>query len=194
MVQPAWAYQPFDDGQGGVGTRRVPTSLSAPEVVLKMKKIPPRVAAVASWRTAEDAEALRTLADPAFEPYASVLLAPGSEVPAPPAEPGPPAEIDVEILIPGRYVFTVKNSGPVVVRVAEKYDSNWKATVDGDPRPVLRVDYMFQGVALDRAGTHRVEMVYRPSSVPVALQWAGILCGLGAAVALAVPRRKAAAA
>ena len=195
QLERAWAYQPMDDGRGGVAVRSVPVNASAPEVVLKMKPIPARVAAIPSWRVAEDADALQTLGDPAFEPYSTVLLAPGSEVGAPPAgEPGPPAEIEIARAIPGRYEFTVKNRGPVVVRVAEKFDPNWKALVDGKPVPVLRVDYMFQGIALAEAGPHEIAMRYAPSSLPIALQWTGIAAGLGAAVVLAWPRRRKAAA
>ena len=99
-------------------------------------------------------------------------------------------EIEIEQLIPGCCAFTVKNQSPVVMRVAEKYDPNWKATVDGKPRPVLRVDYMFQGVAIEEAGTHRVELDYRPSSLPVLLQWIGIISGLASAGWLAATARR----
>jgi hypothetical protein len=190
QLEPAWAYQPVDDGQGGVGTRSVPLNAGAPEVVLKMKKIPPRVAAISAWRTVSDEEALRTLADPAFVPFSSVLLAPGSEVTdPPPGDSGPRPEVNITRLIPGRYEFTVANRGPVVVRVAEKYDPNWKATVDGQSAPVLRCDYMFQGIALKEAKTHTVALEYAPSSFPILLQWIGILAGVGAALSLVLPRR-----
>ncbi len=191
QLEAAWAYQPFDDGQGGVGTRSVTPALDAPEVVLRMQPVPPRVAAIQSWRLAEDTEALKTLANPSFEPFASVLLAPGSVAPPPPGgDPGPPPEVNVARLLPGRYEFTVENSGPVVLRVAEKYDPNWQATVDGKPAPVLRVDYMFQGLALAEAGTHEVVMRYAPSSLPHAVQAAGLSAGVVALLWLAVPRRK----
>ena len=187
----AWAYQPFDDGNGGVGARSVKPSLEAPEVVLKFKQRPPRVAAVGSWRVAADAEALEMLAAPHFIPYESVLLAPGSEVCAPPAgDPGPPPEIEIKKIVPGRYEFAVKSHGPVVVRVAEKYDPNWQAAVNGESKPVLRVDYMFQGIALEEARTHEIVLRYAPSSLPLWMQGVGILAGLGAAVWLLVSRRK----
>jgi hypothetical protein len=191
QLEPAWAYQPMDDGQGGVATRNVPLGRPAPEVVLKMKSIPPRVAAISSWRVVSDEEALKTLADPAFEPYSSLLLAPGSVVSGPPSgDPGPPVEVEISRLIPGRYEFTVENHGPIVVRVAEKYDPNWTATVDGKARPVLRCDFMFQGLALEEPGTHAVVLAYAPSSFPVLLQWVGLISGLGASAWLALPRKR----
>jgi uncharacterized membrane protein YfhO len=38
------------------------------------------------------------------------------------------------------------------------------ATLDGRGEPLLRVDYTFRGVPLP-AGTHRIELEYRPASV-----------------------------
>ncbi|HPC58522.1 MAG TPA: hypothetical protein PK689_05945, partial [Kiritimatiellia bacterium] len=182
-----WAYQPFQDGRGGVGTRRVAATPAAPEVVLKMKDLPPRVAAVESLSEVPDEEALRTLADPAFTPFSAVLLPPGSGVPPPPARSGDvrPARLDVARVLPGRYEFTVENAAPVVVRVAEKHDPNWTATVNGKAAPVLRTDYLFQGVYLPEAGRHDVVLRHAPSNGPVAMQGAGLLAGLAAAACLA---------
>ena len=195
QLERSWAYQPADDGRGGVATRSVPPGPNAPEVVLKLKPVPPRVAAVSSWRVVEDAEALKTLADPSFAPFSSVLLAPGTQVAAPPpGDPGPPARIEISRLTPGRCEFTVENHGPVVVRVAEKYDPSWQATVDGKRVPVIRCDFMFQGVALEEAGTHAVALRYAPPSLPIYLQWVGIFSGLGAALWLVLTRRRGAAA
>jgi len=191
QMEMGWAYQPMDDGRGGVATRSVPPGPNAPEVVLQMKQRPPLVAAVQSWRIVEDAEALKTLADPSFQPFSSVLLAPGSEVCAPPSgDPGPAPKVEITKRLPGRYEFTVESHGPVVMRVAEKFDPNWKATVDGRAVPVIRCDFMFQGVALEEAGRHDVVLRYAPRGLSTWLQGAGILAGLGALGTLAWPRRR----
>jgi hypothetical protein len=195
QLEVAWAYQPLDDGRGGVATRRVPPGQPAPEMVLKLTPTPPRVAAIPSWRELPDADALRMLADPAFVPFSTVLLPPDSGVPLPPDATGsPPATVAISRLIPGRYEFTVETPGPVVVRVAEKFDPNWTASVNGRSAPVLRTDFMFQGVYLASAGRHEIVLRHAPSSMPLRMQAAGLLAGLGAAVWLAVPRRRRAAA
>lgn len=49
----------------------------------------------------------------------------------------------------------------------------WKVLVNGEPREILRVDYTFRGVLLEK-GEHEVEFVYRPSS----FQWGVVLMGL----------------
>jgi hypothetical protein len=175
-----WAYQPVNDGRGGVAARQVPAGRQAAEIVLKMKNVPPRAAAVHSWREVSDDEALRTLADPAFEPFTSVLLAPGSGVPLSSAVTNVPASVKIIKLVPGRYEFTVENEYPVVIRISEKYDPDWKAKVDGKPSPVLRTDFMFQGIALMDAGRHTVVLRYAPPLFPVLMQAAGLIAGLGA--------------
>ncbi|NLG33755.1 MAG: hypothetical protein GX548_00210 [Lentisphaerae bacterium] len=188
QLETAWGYHPADDGAGGVATRRVPPGQAASDVVLKMKDIPPRVAAVPDWRESPDDEALRTLADPAFTPFSSALLAPGSGVPAPAA--AATATARISRLIPGRYEMTVDTTGPVLLRVAEKFDPNWKAAVNGKSHPVLRCDFMFQGLYLAEAGHYDIVLRYAPTSLPVWLQGAGLLAGLGAAAWLAVSRRR----
>jgi len=190
-LERSWAYRPMDDGQGGVATRSVPVGPNAPEVVLRMKNPSPRVAAVSSWREVSDEEALKQLGNPSFTPLESVLLAPGSDVPAPSVLAGEiiPARVEISHLVPGRYEFTVENSVPVVMRVAEKFDPDWIATVDGKKVRLLRCDYMFQGIALE-AGLHEVVMRYAPSLLPVLLQGMGILVGLGAALWLLLLHRR----
>jgi len=73
--------------------------------------------------------------------------------------------------------------------VAEKFDPNWKALLNGRPAPVLRVDYMFQGIYLPEPGRHVIVLRYAPSPLPVVLQSAGLLIGLGAVGILLFRRR-----
>jgi len=189
QLEPVWAYQPLDDGQGGVATRSVPVNPEAPELVLRVKDPTPRVTAVASWKEVPDDEALRFIGNTSFQPGQSVLLAPGSGVGDSTRDGEMQASvIEISRIIPGRYEFTVENQGPVVVRVAEKYDPEWKATVDGQRVPVVRCDYMFQGIPLEKAGTHEIILRYAPSFGPIYLQWAGILVGIGAAFSLLIVR------
>lgn len=177
-----WQYQPQDDGQGGISTRRVPAGQAAQETVLKLVPTPPRVVAEYAWREAADDEALRTLADPAFVPFSMALLAPDSGVPAaPPLAPGTqPAQVNVEQIQSGHYEFSVENAAPALVRVAEKYDPGWQARVDGKPVPVVRTDFMFQGIYLSEPGRHAIELRYATNRIPIVLQSLGLLMGLGA--------------
>lgn len=66
----------------------------------------------------------------------------------------------------------------------------WKALVDGRPAAIEEADGALQSVVVE-AGTHRVDFRYRPLTV----YWGGLLtaAGLGAALLLAVMRRRPAA-
>jgi len=57
---------------------------------------------------------------------------------------------------------------------AETYFPGWVATVDGKPAPVYEAYGFLRGVVVE-AGTHRIEMQYRPKSV----YWGAGLTGLG---------------
>ena len=49
--------------------------------------------------------------------------------------------------------------------VSQPFYPGWRATVDGEPVPIYRVDYLLQGVPV-QAGSRRVELSYRLSSLP----------------------------
>jgi len=77
------------------------------------------------------------------------------------AEPPPDPDM-VEQLVriaPTSLDVEVKLRAPGVLVVSEPWYPGWRATVDGKPAPMLRVDYALRGVALP-AGRHVVEMAY----------------------------------
>jgi hypothetical protein len=52
---------------------------------------------------------------------------------------------------------------PALLVLTDSWDPGWKATVDGRDTPLRRVDYLIRGVGVP-AGSHRVELRYRPTS------------------------------
>ena len=52
-----------------------------------------------------------------------------------------------------------KSAGPRVLVVSENYQSNWSVRVDGEAAEMVRVHYVWKGVALP-AGEHEVELRY----------------------------------
>lgn len=75
-----------------------------------------------------------------------------------------------------RLAARVSLAAPAMVVVASQHFPGWKAYVDGEATPLQRADYLFQAVRVP-AGDHRVEIVYRPWSLPIgcALTVAGLL-------------------
>jgi uncharacterized membrane protein YfhO len=80
--------------------------------------------------------------------------------------PSPAASRTARIIeeAPERVVVEAHTAAPALLVLADNYDPNWVATLDGRGVPLLRVDYTFRGVPLP-AGTHRIELEYRPASV-----------------------------
>ncbi len=78
-----------------------------------------------------------------------------------------------------RVVLDVDAPADGLVVVAESYDPDWHATVDGTARPLLRANLIHRAVEL-AAGRHRVEFRYLPRGV-LALSglWLAALAGLG---------------
>jgi uncharacterized membrane protein YfhO len=52
--------------------------------------------------------------------------------------------------------------------LSEVYYPGWQVKVDNEPAPLLRTDLTLRGVPVP-AGTHRLEMIFRPWTVPVGL-------------------------
>lgn len=198
-----WAYQPADDGDGGIATRPLPLPDPAtpaavarlPEVALQFKDTPPRVALPAELLVLDDTNALVRLADPAFVPLQTAILSPEAArtlgineertTLRSPADAAP--TVSVTAVETGRIRFTAHLDRPGLARIADKFDPGWKATLDGESVPVLRCDYMFQGVWLP-AGDHDVEVVFRPTSWPLRFQILGLVLALLLILPLLRPR------
>lgn len=89
---------------------------------------------------------------------------------------------------PGKVKLQVTANAPATLRVAEKWDADWKASVDGKPVEVKRVDYICQGVDIP-AGVHAVVLRYAPSKLFFYMQCAGYLI-LFVSLGLVLRRRK----
>lgn len=68
-----------------------------------------------------------------------------------------------------RLSFRIDAPGPGVVVVNEVWYPGWRAEVDGEARPIYRVNALVRGLFVD-AGEHRVEMVFRPRDGGI-LRW-----------------------
>ena len=129
----------------------------------------PRAFVVARAETADDETALARLADPAFDPSATVLLADAGAGEQP--EAGQARAAVIEAYAPERVV--VQADGPGYLLLTDAYFPGWAATVDGRPAEILRADVMFRAVALP-PGAQEVVFTYAPGSVTVGLWVSGV--------------------
>jgi hypothetical protein len=78
-------------------------------------------------------------------------------------EPRPAESVVVLKVDPERVELAAELSAPGVIVLAETYYPGWELTIDGQPAPVLRVNRMMRGAAVD-AGSHHLVYTYRPVS------------------------------
>jgi hypothetical protein len=149
----------------------------------------PRFYVVGGVRPADDADGLRTIPDPGFDPAREVIL---PDAPATPPDPGFSGQALLQERRPDRVRLEATLNGDGYVVLLDGYDPGWKATVDGRPSPVLRANVVFRAVRLG-AGRHVVEFLYRPWPVTAGLVVSGV-CMLACGWAWARGRPRAAAA
>ena len=109
---------------------------------------------------ADDMDQLARLAEPDFNPAASVVLpeAPPDLALPTSAEATPSVEY-----APNRLQVRAEAKAPALLVVSDAYSDDWRVTVDGRPATLYRANYAIRGVWLP-AGQHEVVFSYRPRS------------------------------
>ncbi len=161
-------------------------------VVLRLKAPAPHYALIAGWEKLGDVEVLKRLADDSAPLFDRVWVAPASAQGLPVSTGRGMAGTVTRLSSSARsIVLEVAADQPAILRIADKYDPDWKVWVDGSRTPLLRVDYIFQGVYLE-PGLHEVVLRYAPPTWPIWCQGLGVLLCLGAIVGIIACRRAAA--
>ena len=120
----------------------------------------PRAKLYANWMiSTNDQVALSNLASREFDPERTVLVA-NPSVPNSQASTNS-GTVDFTSYAPKRIVLQARAASPSVLLLNDKYDPNWKVSVDGKPETLLRCNYLMRGVYL-QPGTHTVEFRFEP--------------------------------
>jgi len=99
-------------------------------------------------------------------------------------------EADLAVDEPERIVVETDAARPALMVLTDSWFPGWEATVDGERAPIHRVDYVIRGVPVP-AGTHRVELRYKPVSVRAGFAVSGVaLLVVTAAAAIGWSRRR----
>lgn len=125
----------------------------------------PRTYVVDSLRVADDAEALRTLADPSFDPRRLVLVAPDGDVrdTISPVSRSNATVLAFEQSGAEHIRLRVQADAPGYLVLSDTWYPGWHATVNGEPTPILRANVLFRAVPV-QAGEQVVELRYEPAS------------------------------
>jgi hypothetical protein len=91
---------------------------------------------------------------------------------------------------PNRLRVMASTSVDRLLLLSEMYFPGWYATIDGQPAPIYRANYLFRGLVVP-AGTHTIELRYRPqAAVAGALMSAIASTILGVVVLVGFRRRQ----
>ncbi len=146
-------------------------------VVFENRRARPRLWLVHDTREVPDAlapDALRsgqTRDGAAFDVATTALVPPGSGLPATVGQ-GDGVVVPTRVAN-GDIVARVDSPGGGLLVVSELHHPGWTATIDGQPAPVLRVDYAIMGVRVE-PGRHRVELGFRPRSATYGMIISGL--------------------
>ena len=118
----------------------------------------------------DDPAALDYLRSPRWQPARSAVVAPAPEARPLSDSAASTANDTVRILerAPERWRLASEAAGERLLVLTQAFFPGWRATLDGQPVPLVRVNYLFQGVYVP-PGTHTIELLYQPRSVAVGL-------------------------
>ncbi len=111
----------------------------------------------------DDAVALATLRTRAFDPAREALWTGSDPLPAL-SEPMEPDSVHVLGYDFNEAEFQVRTQTAGLIVLADQYDPDWTATVDGKPATIHRVDYLLRGVLIG-PGLHRIQFRYEPRAL-----------------------------
>lgn len=122
----------------------------------------PRARLVAQAEVVTDEDAVARLMDPAFEVATTVTTA--EPLPSPLAGGVPDGSVEWLERGTDRQELRVSTDRASLLVVADNWHPGWKAAVDGETAPVLRVNHTLRAVPLD-PGEHAVVMEFRSDAV-----------------------------
>ncbi len=142
-----------------------------------------------SWQVStNDQTTLERLGSPEFHPESSVLVA--ESVPAPATSTAAnesPGKVEFTSYAPKDIKFRAEAPSATVLLLNDRYDPNWKVSVDGMAAPLLRCNYIMRGVFLP-AGQHQVEFRFKPPMDTFYVSLAGVIVGVALSGLLFVVR------
>jgi hypothetical protein len=149
----------------------------------------PRAKLYSSWLvTSNDAEALKLLVSPDFDPHQTVLIAnplPGHT----PTSSTNAGSVEFVSYAPKDIQLKADVTAPSVLLLNDRYDPNWKVYVDDKPAELLRANYLMRGVFLEPE-THQVRFRFEPPTGTLYVSVAAVAIGLALCAVLLVTSRQ----
>ncbi|HEY3862732.1 MAG TPA: hypothetical protein VGO59_12675 [Verrucomicrobiae bacterium] len=157
-IVPKVDYSQVQDG----GDLTVKSNSQGTLALIEFTRALPRAKLCANWQVMNETNALRTLISPAFDPEKSVLVDQGTPVSQAPGPMGADAgKVEITRYAPTDLILHADARTPAVLLLNDHTGDYWNVWLDQKPAPILRCNYIMQGVFVP-AGTHTVEFRYQP--------------------------------
>ncbi len=162
-----------------------------PYAVFEFTGVLPRAKLYANWQVSTNDQAtLTTLGSTEFDPAQQVLLADPLPAPDPLNATNPnPGTVEFASYAPKQIVLQAKAETPAVLLLNDKYDPNWRVSVDGKAGKLLRCNYLMRGVYLP-PGSHTVEFRFAPPTGILYVSLTALAVSVLLLVCLVFPRSK----
>jgi Bacterial membrane protein YfhO len=151
----------------------------------------PRAKLFPNWEVNTNTEAtLKQLASPEFDPAKIVLVTEPVAVPSSATATNENAgTVEFASYDPNHIVLKANANAQSILLLNDRYDPNWKVTVDGKPATLLHANYIMRGVQLS-PGAHTVDYRFAPPVNLFYVSLAAIIVGIGLLGFLAVTNRR----
>jgi membrane protein YfhO len=134
-------------------------------IVLENPTALPRVTLVTEYRVASPRAIVDSIGKGAVDPALAMWLEQDPHLTLGPASGGRATIVRYRL---NDVAIDVDAPAPALLRLADLWYPDWRATVDGKPVPILRADYLLRAVPVP-AGKHRVEFRFESPAVRTGL-------------------------
>ncbi len=150
----------------------------------------PRASLFSSWVVnTNETNVLKTLADLNFDPHRTVLVSTPQKNLPPVATNVSSGTVEFKSYHPKDIVLDANATAPSVLLLNDRYDANWKVSVDGQPAPLLKCNYDMRGVYL-QPGKHTVAFTFRLPSQLLYVTVGALIVAFLLGIALLVTTRR----
>jgi hypothetical protein len=151
----------------------------------------PRAKLYSNWEVSTNAEeTLKRITSAEFDPAKSILIT--EQIPPSSATTGTndnAGTVEYASYDPNHIVLKANAGASSILLLNDRYDPNWKVTVDGKLATLLHANYIMRGVRLE-PGTHTVEYRFAPPVNLFYVSLSAIVLGFGLLGFLALSNRR----
>ncbi|MEY4691461.1 MAG: hypothetical protein RIT19_1786 [Verrucomicrobiota bacterium] len=152
-------------------------SESGPFALLEFTGALPRARFYSDWQSGlDDEQTLQRLRAPDWDPTLQVVVA--EKVAGEPSRaPDTGAETSIVQYDAKRITVKTRSSTAGILLLNDRWHPDWKVTVDGQPTPLLRANFLMRGVSV-AAGEHTVEYRFEPPHRALWVSLSAVAAGL----------------